>query len=431
MIGPFEAGSFEFETIPLSGEIADDAAMREFDFGESEMAWEAEFSRRLSPHRPGFAPRAPRFTPPRQLKWAPAAGLRRPKRSLVGPPRLPLVKRRSPRRVIVQPYGVTPEPYAVEPPPGSEYVRWAQSALNDALGLQLPVHGVMDAATRSAIRSFQQRQGLPADGVIGPDSERALIVARRGRSPRDGAPRPAAGMAEPGATEPAEPTATSVAPTPAVNGAEGELSRLARPCDCPSCRRGEPCPCHAQREGPVTNIRVIQPEAFEFEPESSFGEFETEVWELENGQPEWPTWPRSRTFNPPAQSVPSGPFTTHSPCQAILDDFTKLTLAVGDLKRQLRQSPPDQRTVSNRSSVVRALSRHIVKRLQELRFKGCTREDLTGFASSVNLMRGPGADGDVGNWPRGSAGVKNPRTAARESLRHLLNWIRRAERNFP
>jgi hypothetical protein len=69
-------------------------------------------------------------------------------------------------------------------------MRWVQSALNDALGLRLPVHGVADTATRNAIRSFQQREGLPADGIVGPDTERALIAARK--PPQEGGPAPAA-----------------------------------------------------------------------------------------------------------------------------------------------------------------------------------------------------------------------------------------------
>ncbi len=42
----------------------------------------------------------------------------------------------------------------------------------------------------------------------------------------------------------------------------------------PVCRRGEPCPCKSQKEDLVTSMRDIQPEAFAFEPEFSFGEFE-------------------------------------------------------------------------------------------------------------------------------------------------------------
>jgi hypothetical protein len=40
----------------------------------------------------------------------------------------------------------------------------------------------MDAAARSALRSFQKKRGLPADGVAGPGTKRALTEARARRS---------------------------------------------------------------------------------------------------------------------------------------------------------------------------------------------------------------------------------------------------------
>jgi hypothetical protein len=66
---------------------------------------------------------------------------------------------------------------------GSEYMRWAQITLNKALNLNLQTSGVMDDATRDAIRSFQQREGLQATGFIGPDTEQALIAAGKMAAP--------------------------------------------------------------------------------------------------------------------------------------------------------------------------------------------------------------------------------------------------------
>lgn len=67
-------------------------------------------------------------------------------------------------------------------PESSEYVRWVQSSLNRILGLQLPLDGIMVPETRSAIRSFQEKQGLPVDGIVGPTTEKALIEASRGQT---------------------------------------------------------------------------------------------------------------------------------------------------------------------------------------------------------------------------------------------------------
>jgi peptidoglycan hydrolase-like protein with peptidoglycan-binding domain len=61
------------------------------------------------------------------------------------------------------------------------YIRWVQSSLNKLLGLRLAVDGDSGTRTRSAIRSFQQRAGLTADGQVGAQTERALIAA--GASP--------------------------------------------------------------------------------------------------------------------------------------------------------------------------------------------------------------------------------------------------------
>jgi hypothetical protein len=52
--------------------------------------------------------------------------------------------------------------------------------LNKILGLRLAVDGKMGPQTRSAIRSFQKKQGLAADGVVGPQTEAALVKAGSG-----------------------------------------------------------------------------------------------------------------------------------------------------------------------------------------------------------------------------------------------------------
>lgn len=69
------------------------------------------------------------------------------------------------------------------------YIRWLQAALNQVLGLNLVVDGSMGA--RSAIRTFQQRQGLTADGIVGPRTEAELIAAGASRSPGAAAGTPA------------------------------------------------------------------------------------------------------------------------------------------------------------------------------------------------------------------------------------------------
>src|SRR5262245_14899356 len=92
-------------------------------------------------------------------------------------------------------FDIQPETFVFEAEPGEfapwqaeaprnrgspDYIRWLQTTLNQVLGLNLAIDGRMGPPTRSAIRSFQQRQGLAVDGVVGPQTEKTLIAVRSG-----------------------------------------------------------------------------------------------------------------------------------------------------------------------------------------------------------------------------------------------------------
>jgi hypothetical protein len=48
--------------------------------------------------------------------------------------------------------------------------------------MRLRVNGVMNRATRDALRDFQKQEGLPIDGIAGPEIEKALVKAKIGKS---------------------------------------------------------------------------------------------------------------------------------------------------------------------------------------------------------------------------------------------------------
>jgi peptidoglycan hydrolase-like protein with peptidoglycan-binding domain len=83
----------------------------------------------------------------------------------------------------------------------SEHVTWVQTTLNCTLGLRLPVDGVMNAPTRSAIRLFQERLGLAINGRLGPETESALREASRAPGPPGARPPAAESPAESAPTE--------------------------------------------------------------------------------------------------------------------------------------------------------------------------------------------------------------------------------------
>jgi hypothetical protein len=107
---------------------------------------------------------------------------------------------------------------------GSEHVRWAQTCLNSFLGINLPIDGVMSAPVRSAVRTFQERRGLPINGLIGPETETALRdTCRPAEAPplaaREEAPPPEA---------PAQEIDTSSAPPGTTDALTANIVRVAK-----------------------------------------------------------------------------------------------------------------------------------------------------------------------------------------------------------
>ncbi len=127
--------------------------------------------------RPGTNRGARRNAPPR-----------RDGRNWPQPPRQRPYPRPVGRAWPMWPISFTEPPSALAGTQATEHTRWLQSSLNQVMGLQLPVNGIMNRTTRDAIRDFQRRQGLPADGYLGPDTERALIDARRSAAAPGGSP---------------------------------------------------------------------------------------------------------------------------------------------------------------------------------------------------------------------------------------------------
>ncbi len=146
---------------------------------DSELELEQERKRRFR-HRPNRSKRRTttriRKTPRRKPRpQHPDKVLRskfRPRRKKFG--KRPVLRSRRRRPFVIH----EPAAPCVCPAHGTEFVHWVQSSLNQVLKLRLRINGVMNRATRNALRDFQKQEGLPIDGIAGPETERALVLSK-------------------------------------------------------------------------------------------------------------------------------------------------------------------------------------------------------------------------------------------------------------
>lgn len=165
-----ELENFEYEPVSSEDEMEDEGPRRGKRVPQSARRIAGRgrmplLSKRVRQIKPSFRPRIPviPFAPPRIVSAAsvnvfPPAGDRRP-------------SGQSNSSGNAGGEGSFANAPAQDP---SEHVRWVQETLNRALGLRLIVDGIMNRETRSAVRMFQERKGLPVTGLVGPDTEEAL-----------------------------------------------------------------------------------------------------------------------------------------------------------------------------------------------------------------------------------------------------------------
>ena len=145
-------------------------------------------------------------------------------------------------------------------------------------------------------------------------------------------------------------------------------------------------------------------ESFEGLPElDEAGELFEEEWESAldpEYDPDAHQWPRGRTFNPDAPSIPSRPFSTQSSCP-LHEDLMQLKVQIGPYDRRVtrlrelvRQTPRNQAEIDAVGRVARQLEPDLVAQLERMRDrtrtgdylrKGCTHREIA--RATCNLRK--------------------------------------------
>ena len=162
-----------------------------------------------------------------------------------------------------------------------DQIRWIQHFLNRILNQNLPVDGVMSPDTRTAVRNFQQRYGLPATGYVGPQTQQALVATTQ-QLPEPDAPVASGDSGAPPPIEPPQATTESELFEffPQGEFSDNEFESFSDhenwQSELNSVGRGD-CDCHGPKVGSGSyQFRAYNPdrESFEFEgaPTTNLGE---------------------------------------------------------------------------------------------------------------------------------------------------------------
>jgi Putative peptidoglycan binding domain len=323
-----EAINDEFDSINngplLEDELLDNEEIRRF---------RPNISRRPIRSRPRFASSLNRRRPLRA---------RFPRRTRPRPPRLPWMGRPGFRRRIVAGH---PAPCNC-PTPGTEYARWVQTSLNQVMGLNLAVNGVMNAETRSALRQFQQQRGLPVDGIAGPETKTALMAARGEKTIPTSAPSP------PGSDS---------AELDFMPGEEGEefIDALWQ--------------MHPNSSTAPFEIDPVLREESNFDEDSDVESREAWRWKPPRRKPSR----RKRPSSPPTEL-----------CFWVADRLKFLKVALDGLNKAFRQK--SRNDIKDWLAEVTAMVNPIIKNLRAKTFSpSCKKRDLKAFAESVEKLLWP------------------------------------------
>jgi peptidoglycan hydrolase-like protein with peptidoglycan-binding domain len=290
-------------------------------------------------------------------------------------------------------------------------MRWVQTMLNQVLNLQLPVDGISSVQTRSAIRSFQEKNGLPVTGVVGPDTERALMAAGRGQSPAASpaqADEPSATPPEPGASAPVEPTTS---PPPAAEfGFEWETG----------VNRSSPdyVKWIQQSLNRIMGLRLVEDGIIGAQTRSAIRSFQQKYGLAVDGIVGAQTERALIDAGANVEGTPA-PSTVQGPkCEVAAYDLETLQDYLRWLANELSKPAPDPRRLGNLRELVRIQVDSIIANLDHYIAAGCCEPSLKTLEAQVNILPWPADSTAQAQRVRLIQAIKQAQENARRDFQH-------------